>query len=747
LSLVTVGGKKQPNFSWTIRQTEPYKKTDFERDYNYSGGKFKKNGDEILPTEGIGIVTGYNGLEVVDVDLKVLPSLKEQQDFWTEYLSFLEDNIADFDKKFVIYKTVNNGYHILYRCSKIEGNLKIAKLKGQKEAIIETRGIGGYVFIYENKVSKADYTQIKEVSELDREMLLEVSRFYNYEEEKVKVEPEKKPIKDQVEVELSVWDDYNSRVSIFDVINDDFDTVRQLAKMYVIKRHGAESAHSGYVYKDSMCMFLFTTGTIYPHEKLISPFVAYAYKNHSGNFSEAAKVLYQNGYGSRIVKKVKELEKKVKTVVRVDKFPIEIFPLEIQNYILNCYSTLDSSIDYMGCSMLWLLSVILGNSLKVQVKKGWVETAVTWISIVGKAGIGKTPSLKHVLFPLLKANDREIKVYMKNYAKYDEYMALDKDAKNNTEKIKKPNKTQFIVDDITLEALFDLHEENKNAVGIFKDELAGWLKDMNKYRDGSDMQTWLTSWSGTSVTLNRKTSKSSFVQQPLIPVLGGIQPGILESFYTDENKDNGFIDRMLLCFPDLRVEKYNRNQLSDEIYEWYNDYIISFYDYFKNKVLNYAEDGDINPYIATLSPDAEVEWERIFNEITDWQNGDDENEYMKSMLPKQKSYIPRFALMLNTFHAFHKQLPFEYFTIISKESMLKAEKLSKYFIAMAKKIKVNTTEVNDMKNLIKGSTASQFEKFKSMFEADPEINKTMAAELLGVSRKTIYEYVSKLKKV
>ncbi|WP_212634852.1 hypothetical protein, partial [Salmonella enterica] len=76
----------------------------------------------------VGIVTGFNGLEVIDIDLKVLPSLKEQQDFWNEYISFLSDNIDDFDNKFCIYKTVNNGYHILYRCSKIEGNKKLAKL-------------------------------------------------------------------------------------------------------------------------------------------------------------------------------------------------------------------------------------------------------------------------------------------------------------------------------------------------------------------------------------------------------------------------------------------------------------------------------------------------------------------------------------------------------------------------------------------------------------------------------------------
>lgn len=744
LSLVCVGENKVPNFSWKDRQTKPYTKESFERDYNYESGIKRKDGTDLPATKGIGIVTGYSGLEVIDIDLKILPSLKEQQDFWFEYTSFLRDNIADFDDKFVIYKTVNNGYHILYKCEDIAGNQKIAKLKGHTEAIIETRGIGGYVFIYENKVSKKSYFEIQEISGPEREILLEISRFYNFEDEKISIKVDKKEI-EYKEGDLTSWEDYDAKTSILDVIDDDFEVVRKLSDKYIIKRFGATSAHSGYVYMDSMCMYLFSTGTIYPNEKLISPFVAYSYKHHNGNFSAAAKDLYAQGFGTRIVKKVKELEKPPKVIIKDQEFPIDIFPTEIQNYIIRCNQTLDSSIDYMGCSMLWMLSVIIGNSLRIQVKTGWTEAAATWISVVGKAGIGKTPSISNIVSPLVKANNREIRKFIKEKEKFDEYMALEKKERENTEKIKQPVKTQFIVDDITLEALFELHEENKNAVGVFKDELAGWLKDMNKYRDGSDMQTWLSSWSGQSISLNRKTSRSAFVYRPLIPVLGGIQPGILDGFYTDENKDNGFIDRMLLCYPELKVEMYNDNELNSDTIQWYQDYIISFYDQVKNNVVRYNQDEEIEPWIAVLNDDAKREWKRIFNEITAQQNSDEENEYMKSMLPKQKSYIPRFALLINTFDSFHNSYDWSAYLEIREESMLKAEKLSKYFVSMAKKIKVNSTEVKDIKTLIRTIAGGPFEKFKSMYASDPDINKTTAAEILGVSRTMIYEYIKRCK--
>ncbi len=416
--------------------------------------------------------------------------------------------------------------------------------------------------------------------------------------------------------------------------------------------------------------------------------------------------------------------------------------------MMACHDTLDNSIDYLGCSMLWMLSVIVGNSIKVQVKSGWIEQCTMWISVVGKAGIGKTPSISSVVFPIMKANNREIRSYIKERDKFNAYTELDKEQKKNTEEIKKPRKTQFIANDVTLEALVELHDENKNAVAVFKDELAGWLKDMNKYRAGSDMEFWLSTWSGKSVSLDRKTSKSNHVESPLISVLGGIQPGVLDSFYTEENKDNGFIDRMLLCFPDLAVDEYNEDELNPQYLTWYSDYIINFYNGIKSSVVQFDNENEIDPIISHFSFDAKVEWKRIFNEITGYQNSDDENEYMKSMLPKQKSYIPRFALLINTLTCFHNHSTKTEFKTISKESMLAAERLSKYFIAMAKKIKVNSLEVNKIKKFVKYNDGMPaFEQFKILYEQDPELNKKEIAELLNVSRTAIYDFIKKIDRV
>ena len=697
---------------------------------------------DLLNSPLFGIVTGFNNIEVIDIDLKVFSTLQEQNNFWNEYLSFLTDNIDDFDKKFVIYKTKNQGYHILYKCKVIQGNTKIAVLENHKEAVIESRGIGGMVVIYDNQISKLAYYDIQEITERDRTILWYISKSYNFvKEEVIEVTPQtKKEFNDSI---ITPWQDYNEKTSIIDIISDELKIVRQLNDKIILKRIGSENPTSGSVFKSNGCMYLFSTGTSYPHEKLISPFMAYTYKHHNGDFTKASSELYKLGYGTRLMPKVKETEKRELPKVNKDDliFPIDVFPKPIQDYILECNETLDSSIDYMGCSMLWLISVIVGNSIQIEVKKGWNETATIWLAVVGKAGLGKTPSIHNIIKPLLSANNKEIKNYIKQLEKYEYYESLNKKEKEAHEEIHKPKKCQFIANDITIEALVELHQENPNSVGVFKDELAGWFKDMNKYREGSDLEFWLSTWSGKAISLNRKTAKSAFVDKPLVSVLGGIQPSILNSFYTEDNKDNGFMDRMLLSYPDLSIDNWNDKEMNYDTIQWYYDSIISFYETIKYKVVEFDEEGDIKPKTAVIPNDSKKEWIRVFNEYSSIQNSDEENEYMKSMLPKQKSYLPRFALLVNTLDSFfdetHKSNALE----ISKESILKAEKLSKYFIAMAKKIKVNTIEVNEMKTIITNNKSkSNKEKYLELIKINPDANKKEIAELLGVSLRTLFRY-------
>ena len=275
-SIIPVDDKKRPIGAW--------------KSYQQQG----RNPDQVeqLDAPLYGLVTGVNDVECIDVDLKVIVGLQEQKDWWNDYLAFLNDNIEDFMTKVVIVKTKNAGYHILYRCFDVAGNTKIATLQGQKEAIIESRGGGGMVVIYENYITKRRYHELSYITPEEREILWSISRTYHYTGDMPTEEP--KSGSNQSEG-ISPWKDYNDKHTALDVVSDEFDIVRNTSSSYIIRRHMASSPHSGYVYKDSGCMYLFSTGTSYPAEELLSPFACYAYKNHLGDMQAAANDLYERG--------------------------------------------------------------------------------------------------------------------------------------------------------------------------------------------------------------------------------------------------------------------------------------------------------------------------------------------------------------------------------------------------------------------------------------------------------------------
>jgi hypothetical protein len=697
--------------------------------------------DELNP-DMWGCRCGYNDIECIDVDLKVLTSLPERKEWFEEYLTFLSDNIEDFNKKVVIAKTVNGGYHILYKTKVKEGNKKLATLEGMTTAILETRGVGGQFILYNLFYNEREYHHINYITDDERNIIIDISRTYNYISATTISEPKKTNYEPEGENDITPWADFNNKNTALDVVADEFTIVRNTKKSYVIKRHGALSPHSGYVFKDSGCMYLFSTGTIYPAEKLLSPYLLYTYKYCNGDFTKSASELYEKGYGTRRVKKItpQEISLPDNKIDRVN-FPLDIFPNEIQYFIAESATSLGMSIDYMGCAFLWVMSLITGNSMVIEVKPGWREIATLWIAVVGKPGIGKTPSLKQIIDPLRRLNVVEQRNYQKQQELYSNYIKLDKKEKEHCQEVQKPKNKQFIVGDVTLEALVDIHEENPNAIGVFKDELAGWLKDMNKYRAGSDLEFWLSSWSGTPISLNRKTSKNAFVDKPFIPVIGGIQPTIFDEFSVGENKENGFIDRILISYPDLSVNYYTTDYIDPELINWYDAFVVNMKHTINSKFLKFDENDQIKPLLVRFSKESEKEWIRIFNKYTDIQNSDDENEYMKSMLPKQKSYIPRFALLLNNvwFFSDDNYDPEK----IHVDSILRAERLSEYFVNMAKLVKQDSRAKSDLNNVAKDKSTT-FEKFKAMYLADKNLNKTTVAEMLDVSRKSIYQWVKKI---
>ena len=209
-SLIPIKEDKLPIIKWKQYQEKAMSESEFENFYN-------------LPnTVDIAIVVGRMGLEVIDVDTKVLPTAQDKKEFWRDFYNLLKDNIEGFESKFVVVKTRTGGYHIIYRTEKPVGNKKIATLEGYKEALIESRGVGGYIIMYKDFLQGKNYTDIQIISNLDREILWSCCKIFNHiEEEIIKYEPIKKtnPVPNDG---ISPWQDFNNKNNCWDLVKDEF---------------------------------------------------------------------------------------------------------------------------------------------------------------------------------------------------------------------------------------------------------------------------------------------------------------------------------------------------------------------------------------------------------------------------------------------------------------------------------------------------------------------------------------------
>ena len=93
-------------------------------------------------TDSIGIVCGYDGLEVLDIDAKHFDG-----DELAEFIAAVDAEAPGLRSKMTIQNTRSGGQHWIYKCDAVEGNQKLAR-NLNCETTFETRGVGGQIVVF-----------------------------------------------------------------------------------------------------------------------------------------------------------------------------------------------------------------------------------------------------------------------------------------------------------------------------------------------------------------------------------------------------------------------------------------------------------------------------------------------------------------------------------------------------------------------------------------------------------------------
>jgi len=341
------------------------------------------------------------------------------------------------------------------------------------------------------------------------------------------------------------------------------------------------------------------------------------------------------------LQKTVEAEQKAKQ----NPFPVEVFPEPIQEIITATNESLNFPIDFIGASILYAVSVSIGNTHRAEIMRGYEQNAVLYLAIVGRPGTNKTHPLKWAIKPIEQRDNLKFQEYQRKKQEYDAYVKLTKAEKEKKgqgfEEPISPTWEQYLISDFTPEALVSVHSYNKRGLGVNVDELASWFKNFNRYNKGSEQEFWLSVWSGNTVKVNRKTSDQYNIPLPFISVAGTIQPGVLNEL-ADNRTENGFLDRLLFVVPDnLKKEYWSETELNPEIVENWQTIISNLLD------VSIIQDEANNPQpeILRFTPEAKqllFEWQR---ELTD-QSNKPENESISGINAKIEMYAVRLALIL-----------------------------------------------------------------------------------------------------
>ncbi len=250
-------------------------------------------------------------------------------------------------------------------------------------------------------------------------------------------------------------------------------------------------------------------------------------------------------------------------------FPVELF--RSWSPWIEAHSVAKSAAPaYVSGGLLGTAAALIGNSRFVQAGPKWSEPTALNIGLVGKPSSGKSPGLDSAL-ELLHSIERELNTdypdRLKEYETAKEVARLANEAwldsvqtafkedvtaprkPESAFEPDKPGRRQIIVNDATVEELGYVLAANPKGVLQTRDELSGWLGNLDKYGKG-DRSFYIESFGGRPFKINRRNRSGEplEIRRSTMSIVGGIQPDKLNDLLFRVS-DDGLSARFLMFWP------------------------------------------------------------------------------------------------------------------------------------------------------------------------------------------------------
>lgn len=278
----------------------------------------------------------------------------------------------------------------------------------------------------------------------------------------------------------------------------------------------------------------------------------------------------------------------------VDKFDPELFPEVLRDYVTDIADRMQCPVDFPAAALLSVLSAAVGRRCGIFPKRHdyWTCIPNLWGAIIGPPGVIKSPALVEVMRPLNVLQARAVEQHQRELAEFKAAGLVageaEKVAKDAIRKALKSRDTagaselaeraiqdeqaepvcrRYLVNDATVEKLGDLLSKNPHGLLLFRDELTGFFRTLERQGHEADRAFYLECWNGDgNFTYDRIGRGTVHIAGACLSVLGSIQPGPLAELVRGMrgSGDDGLLQRFQIAvWPDISTTWKNVDRIPD----------------------------------------------------------------------------------------------------------------------------------------------------------------------------------------
>ncbi len=257
---------------------------------------------------------------------------------------------------------------------------------------------------------------------------------------------------------------------------------------------------------------------------------------------------------------------------------LEFLPSSLRPLIEDVSERMQAPIEYAAAAAVVSLAGCVGRRAAIMPKvedTGWRVVPNLWGAIIAPPGFMKSPMLSAITLPLRDIEDKWRAEHQSDRENFElekeqaelRHQAWKEDFKRSIKLRKEPpvqadqtpsqpTQRRLILTDATFEKLHEILAENPAGIFVVRDELTGWLSELDRVGREGERGFFLQSWNGDAgFTVDRIGRGSIHVPAVCVSLLGNIQPARLRWYLAQALEggpsDDGLFQRFqIMVWPD-----------------------------------------------------------------------------------------------------------------------------------------------------------------------------------------------------